>query len=154
MDYPSSPTPRRYTAPTHKEKGAVQRSVNALLDELAPERTLTRTARLPGALELHRSPNGCVLQAPGNAVSVSWFADESRGNTVSELSIVAWRGTVARRGATIHTKGAQISSELSLHPIHPPEDGFLWRATDGTQYDTHALAAKCLDLLKGQSDEP
>lgn len=136
--------------PTYKEKGAVQRSVNALLDRLAPEKSLTRGERLPSAVEHHRSPNGCVLQGPEGAVSVSWHADESSGATLGELHIIAWRGVVARRGATRNTKGATIESEMSLGPIEPPEGEDIWRATDGSKYSTVSLAAKCMALLQRQ----
>ena len=47
-------------------------------------------------------------------------------------------------------KGATIVTELVLHPIEPPADDCLWQATDGTQYDTASLAAKCLALLEDQ----
>src|SRR5262245_4115338 len=112
MSKSSNPAAQRKSAPTYREKGVVQRSVTALLDELAPEQTLTRAENLPLTVEQHRSPNGCVLQGPGYAVSVSWFGDESKGGTLGELHIMVWRGTVARRGATRHTKGATIVSEL------------------------------------------
>jgi hypothetical protein len=137
-------------AHTYKEKGAVQRSVNALLDQLAPEKTLTRGERLPAAVEHHRSPSGCILQGQDGAVSVSWIADEFKGATLGELHIIAWRGTVARRGATRNTKGATIAWEMSLDPIEPPEGGDIWRATDGTKYNTVSLVAKCMALLQLQ----
>ena len=142
--------PPRSAAPTHKAKNAVQRSVTALLDELAPERVLRRIDQLPGPVEQHRSPNGCVLQAADCAVSVSWFPEESKGHTLGELHIIVWRGTVARRGATRGKKGATIISEHIFHPLEPPSDDCLWKGADGTQYDTASLAAKCLSLLEGQ----
>ena len=142
--------PPRSGAPTHKAKNAVQRSVTALLDELAPERVLRRIDQLPGPVEQHRSPNGCVLQAADCAVSVSWFPEESKGHTLGELHIIVWRGTVARRGATRGKKGATIISEHVLHPLEPPADDCLWKGADGTQYDTASLAAKCLSLLEAQ----
>ena len=135
-------------AHTYKEKGAVQRSVNALLDQLAPEKTLTRGERLPAEVERHRTPSGCIMQGRDGAVSVSWIADEVKGATLGELHIIAWRGTVARRGATRNTRGATIASELTLKPIEPPEDGDLWRDSDGTRYNTLSLAAKCMALLQ------
>lgn len=141
-------TPRR-AAPTHKAKNAVQRSVTALLDELAPERVLRRIDQLPGPVEQHRSPNGCVLQAAGCAVSVSWFAEEAT-DSLGELHVIVWRGTVARLGATRDKKGATIVKEVILHPIEPPADDCLWRATDGSQYDTASLAAFCTGLLQEQ----
>jgi hypothetical protein len=152
-DSSKSKAPQRKAAPTYKEKGAVQRSVTALLDELAPERSLTRGERIPAALEAHRSPNGCVLQGPGYAVSVSWFGDESKGATLGELHIMVWSGTVARRGATRHTKGAKLVSEVTLKPIEPPEGGNIWRAADGVEYSTESLVAKCFELLREQAAE-
>ena len=154
IDSPGRSGPPRSAAATHKAKSAVQRSVTALLDELAPERVLRRMDPLPGQVEQHRSPNGCVLQTSGCAVSVSWFAEESQGSSLGELHIVVWRGTVARRGATADTKGATIVSELILHPIEPPADDCLWRAADGVQYDTASLAAKILALLQDQVVTP
>ena len=38
----------------------------------------------------------------------------------------------------------------TLRPIEPRGDVCLWRATDGTRYDTASLAAKCLALLDAQ----
>jgi hypothetical protein len=137
-------------APTAKAKNAVQRSVTALLDELAPERALKRVDQLKGPVEQHRTPTGCVLQAATAAVSVSWFADAGNDAALGELNIVVWRGTVTQRGAHGARKGATIVTELVLHPIEPPAEECLWRATDGAQYDTASLAAKCLALLELQ----
>lgn len=151
MTEPSTPSgPPRSSAPTHKAKNAVQRSVTALLDELAPERVLRRIDQLPGPVEQHRSPTGCVLQAADCAVSVSWFPEESKVSSLGELHIIVWRGVVARRGATRGKKGATIISEYVLHPIEPPEEDCLWKAAEGGQYDTASLSARCLKLLQEQ----
>ena len=143
-------SPQPTAAFTQKAKNAVQRSVTALLDELAPERVLKRVDQLPGPVEQHRSPTGCVLQAAGFAVSVSWFAEESKAGSLGELQVIVWRGTVARRGATRERKGATVIAELILHPIVPPADDCVWQATDGSQYNTASLAAKVLELLQEQ----
>jgi hypothetical protein len=140
----------RGAAPTYKSKNAVQRSVTALLDELAPERVLRRIDALPGQIEQHRTPSGCVLQAANCAVSVSWFPEESKAGKLGELHVLVWSGTVARRGSTSGKKGAALVTEFVLHPIEPPADDCLWRGNDGTQFDTASLAARCLDLLAEQ----
>ena len=130
----------------------MHRAVTDLLDQLAPIRTLPRTERPPVPLERHRSPTGCVLQAANYAVTVSWF-NEEKGGSFGELHVIVWRGTVARPGATRHTKGATIVSEIILYPIEPPEDGRVWRATDGTCYDSIGLVAKILSLADEQDRE-
>src|SRR5918992_602248 len=138
------------SSPSAKAKSAVQRSVTALLDELAPERVLKRVGEVQGRVEQHRTPTGCVLQAADSAVSVSWFADGTKDAVLGELHIVVWRGKVARRGTTRTPKGATIVADLILRPIEPPADNCVWQATDGARYDTASLAAKCLALLEAQ----
>jgi hypothetical protein len=152
MDDPTNPTERQWSSsPTAKAKNAVQRSVTELLDELAPERVLKRVGDVPGAVEQHRTPTGCVLQAADAAVSVSWFADATKDAALGELHIVVWRGKVARRGGTrTAPKGATIVADLILHPLEPPANECVWKATDGSRYDTRSLAAKCLALLEAQ----
>jgi hypothetical protein len=147
---PGAPTPPWSASPTVKAKNAVQRSVTALLDELAPERVLTRVEKLSGGVEQYRTPTGCVLQAANAALSVSWFADAGNDATLGELHVIVWRGTVTRRGAPKIRKGSTIVQELVLRPIEPPADDCVWQATDGTRYDTASLSAKCLALLEEQ----
>jgi hypothetical protein len=143
--------PQWNTSPSAKAKNAVQRSVTALLDQLAPERVLKRVERLEGEVEQHRTPTGCVLQAADCAVSVSWFSDSSKDAALGELNVIVWRGKVTRRGGPRSTKNATIVAELTLRPVEPPSDECLWQAKDdGTRYDTASLAAKCLALLESQ----
>ena len=135
---------------TVKARNAVQRYVTALLDHLAPERAVKRVDDPPRAIEQHRTPSGCVLQAPTAAVSISWFPDTSANELFGELQITVWEGTVTRRGTAQNRKRAVTVAELALRPIEPPVDGLFWEATDGTRYDTVTLAAKCHSLLKDQ----
>src|SRR5438132_10756939 len=127
MTDPTKPAAAAWSAsPSAKTKNAVQRSVTALLDELAPERVLKRVEQLPGTIEQHRTPTGCVLQAATAAVSVSWFAEGGNDVALGELHVVVWHGTVQRRGAPRSRKGAQIVSELVLRPIEPPAGDNVW----------------------------
>jgi hypothetical protein len=142
--------PQWSTSPSAKAKNAVQRSVTALLDELAPERVLRRVEQIEGTVEQHRTPTGCVLQAASYAVSVSWFSDATKEAALGELHVLVWRGKVARRGSPRSPKNATIIAELVLRPIDPPAEDCLWQATDGARYDTASLAAKCLALLEEQ----
>ena len=151
MDKPEITTGRGWsTAPTAKEKSAVQRSVTALLDALAPEKVVKRGDTFHGPIEQHRTPAGCVLQAENAALSVSWFAD-TRSETLGELHINVWRGVVSRGGSS-HRKPAKatIVSEHVLRPITSSTEGCLWRAQDGAEFDTPSLAARCVALLDKQ----
>ena len=151
MDDSSNPAAPAWTAsPSAKKKNAVQRAVNALLDELAPEKVLKRAEQLRGAVEQHRTPNGCVLQAPKAAVSVSWFEESTNEAVLGELHVVVWNGIVSRRGAPARAEGAKVVKELVLHPIDGSTDDCLWKATNGKQFDTAALVSKVLALLEEQ----
>ncbi|MGH7677250.1 MAG: hypothetical protein ACRENU_02210 [Gemmatimonadaceae bacterium] len=153
-DQPNRTSPSWSTSPSAKARNAVQRSVTALLDELAPERVLKRIEVLKGAVEQHRTPTGCVLQAAECAVSVSWFPDASANSPHGELNVLVWRGKVARRGLARAPKNATLLAQLVLRPIEPPTDDCIWKSTDGTRYDTASLAAHCLSLLEAQIANP
>ncbi len=151
MSDPTSPrAPQWSTSPSAKTRNTVQRSVTALLDALAPERVLKRVEHLEGAVEQHRTPTGCLLQAAACAVSVSWFAEATKDAALGELHILVWRGKVARRGTPRSPKNATLVAELVLRPIEPPANDCIWQATDGTRYYTASLAAHVLSLLEAQ----
>jgi hypothetical protein len=152
MNQPNKPLAPWTASRSAKEKNAVQRAVTALLDQLAPERVLKRSERLPGTVEQHRTPKGCVLQAPNSAVSVSWFVEGGANAPLGELQVIVWNGVVSRRGAAANREVAKVVRELVLHPIEAPSDDSIWRATDGSEYDTAGLAAKCIALLEEQID--
>jgi hypothetical protein len=145
---PSEVRAPRPAPPTLKERNAVQRSVDRLLDELAPEKALRRGEPTPTLVEAHRTPSGCVLQGPTAALSVSWFADASEDLTLGELQVVLWRGVVARRGIARPTTGAVVAAELVLRPVEVAPDTMVWRASDGTEFDSAGLAAHCLEMLR------
>ncbi|HYC51457.1 MAG TPA: hypothetical protein VEB19_10155 [Gemmatimonadaceae bacterium] len=140
------------TSPTAKEKHALQREVTALLDELAPEKVLTRGDSLRLPIEQSRTIQGCVLQAPNAALSVSWFAGSPSDKTLGELHIVSWKGTLSQRGSASRHKGATIVQEYVFLPIEKPTDTKTWRRSDGLDMDTPSVAAFCLALLKEQMD--
>jgi hypothetical protein len=168
-------SPRWTDLPTQKARAGVQRAVARLLDALAPERAVVRTARPRQPVERHRTPQGCVLQGPAAAVSVSWFPDAASDAAYGELQVLAWRGVVSRPGsAHREAAGATIARALVLRPDEREapaaaraSDGetddettgaeaesvgveWGWRAEDGTCYETDALAAHCLALLEQQ----
>jgi hypothetical protein len=139
------------SAPTSKTRNTVQRSVTALLDALAPERLVRRTEDPPKLIEQHRTPSGCVLQAAECAVSVSWFPASATEETgLGELHVLVWSGKVARRGAPQSLKKPTLLSQLVLRPIEPPVDDFIWRATEGTRYNTSSLSTQVKSLLDCQ----
>lgn len=154
MDDPANSSPTPWAAPpTAKERNAVQHAVTALLDELAPEKALTRTGQQPVPVEQFRLPTGCILQGPNAAVSVSWYPDSGEESAFGELDVVVWRGVVSRRGAPPRREGATIVGEMALRPVESSPGVFAWRAATGETYDTDALASKCLALLAEQLDD-
>ncbi|MEO8192915.1 MAG: hypothetical protein ABI681_03620 [Gemmatimonadales bacterium] len=151
MSNPRTPGAPLWTvSPSAKDKNAVQRAVTALLDELAPERVLKRGEKIRVPVEQHRTPSGCVLQGADAAVSVSWFVSTRSEAGLGELHIIVWRGTVSRGGSSPNREGATIVKELVLQPIDRPTDDCVWRATNGTEYDSAGLAAHCTALLAEQ----
>jgi hypothetical protein len=146
-------TDTRSLPPTLKERGAVQRIVDRLLNELAPERTLKRADRPPVPVEAYRTPSGCILQGATEALSVSWFAEASDQATLGELQVVLWSGVVTRRGSVRPSTNAVVVKEVVLRPVNRPIDESVWQAADGTLYDGDALAALCIAMLDRQRDE-
>ena len=137
--------------PSHKSRHDVKRAVDRLLDALAPERVVSRARRIPGPVERHRTPRGCVLQAAAAAVSVTWFPDAATDLAFGALRVTAWQGVVSRPGsARREPEGATVTSETTLMPVQGGPDGWEWRAADGTVYDTEALVAHCAALLEAQ----
>src|SRR5881275_3137202 len=98
---PAVPNGRHVWAapPSQKTRNDVKRAVDRLLDALAPERVVSRAARIPVPVERHRTPRGCVLQAAAAAVSVTWFPEAVTDMAFGELQVTAWRGVVSRPGS-------------------------------------------------------
>lgn len=145
VSFPSWSTP-----PNAKARAAAQRCVTALLDDLAPERVLTKAEREAATIEQHRTPTGCVLQAPDCAVSVSWFAESSVQGSLGELHVVVWRGRLSRRGGPRSAKAATIVDELVMRPIEAPTTECVWHTASGEEFSTAALAARVTALLEAQ----
>ena len=131
----------------------MQRIVDRLLDELAPERALKRSDRPPVPVEAYRTPSGCILQGASEALSVSWFADASDQATLGELQVVLWSGVVTRRGSARPSTNAVVVREVVLRPVNRPTDDSVWQAADGTLYNGDALAAFCVAMLDRQRDD-
>ena len=110
---------------------------------------LKRSEQLRVPVEQHRTPTGCVLQAPTTAVSVSWFSGAGNDPVLGELRVVVWRGVVSRRGSPKQKEGAggqRDRASPDRESIRRPgvEDD-QWR-----RYDTPGLALLCTKLLDQQ----
>ena len=79
----------------------MQREVTRLLDELAPESVKPRARNAEAAIQQHRTPNGCILQADAAALSVTWYSEADDQDRVGELQIVLWRGEVSGAGKSL-----------------------------------------------------
>jgi hypothetical protein len=83
-------------------------------------------------------------------VSVSCFSKTGKDTPLGELHVVVWSGVVSRRGRAANPEGAKVVKELVLRPIEAPADENVWRAINGTEFDTDALAARVIALLEEQ----
>jgi hypothetical protein len=134
--------------PTMKQRNGVQHSVARLLDALAPERAPARVGAPAPALQRLRSPRGCILQANGRALTVSWFPPVAADPTLGELQVITWRGIVSRPGSAGRAAGGAVAVwRAVLRPVEIAPDAWAWRAGDDTILDSAALAAHCESIL-------
>jgi hypothetical protein len=133
--------------PTAKQRAGVEQAVRRVLDALVPERAPPRHADPPGPVRRYRTPRGCILQDDARAVSVSWFPAAASEETLGELQVIVWAGTVSRPGATQRAAaGARPVAEARLFPV-PAGEAWSWRVGDGTVLPADAVVARCLALL-------
>jgi hypothetical protein len=146
----------RTTPPTAKERNSVQRSVNNLLDTLAPERATTRGDRAPVPVEQHRTPTGCVLQAAYRCAERAVVRRYVERRPVRRATGRDLEGRRITTRIVTDSDGASVVTEFALRPIDQTSEAAAWRASDGTTYDVAGLAEHCLSLLKTQMlvDDP
>lgn len=135
---------------TLKQRAAVQREVSRLLNDLAPERPPpAREVPLP-AVKQHRSPGRCILQSASAAVSVSWFPARPDEDTLGEILVIAWSGTVSLPGSAQRTANQAVPlGQFLLHPVDLGEGEWEWQeAKSDRVFATPALASYCRDLLE------
>ena len=142
--------------PTAAQRTGAQHAVARLFDALAPQKPPARREGPAPAIQRHRSPSGCILQAATRAVTVSWFPASTNDTALGELQMIIWRGTVSRPGSARRAAGGAVVEQQETFVLTPGTvgaitattgDDWLWRGTDGTGYDAQAFAARCLALL-------
>ena len=121
-----------------------------LLDDLAPERATPRATRPVAAIQQHRKPNGCILQADAAALSITWYPVADDQDRVGELQVILWKGVVSRRGAAKGETPPEVIHQEVLNPIEQPADESVWSSRTGAVYSTDGLAAHCRALLEQQ----
>ena len=142
--------------PTAAQRTGAQHAVARLFDALAPQKPPARRDGPAPAIQRHRSPSGCILQAATRAVTVSWFPASTNDTALGELQLVTWRGTVSRPGSARPAAGGAVVDQQETFALLPgtvgaitatTRDDWFWRAADGTMYDAQAFAARCHALL-------
>jgi hypothetical protein len=133
-----------------RQRTDVQRDVTWLLDELAPERPVPKHDVPVPAVKCHRVPGRCILQAETRAVSVSWFPTRSGSDTLGELVITSWHGTLSLPGSARRSRTAAEPIEtLDYHPVLA-ESRWEWRlGGTGRGVLISALAARVRRMLEG-----
>lgn len=138
--------------PSAKDRAGVQRAVTQLLDELAPERTPPRAAPPVVALKAHRSPRGCVLQSEQAAISLSWFGALATDDSLGELQLILWQGTVTLPGASKRSGANAVALKDMLFQPVPLPTGWGWKSADGRSFSTPELAEWTRSLLAEEID--
>jgi hypothetical protein len=151
-DGPTADAPYVWTTPPSvRTRSDVKRAVDRLLDALAPERVISRAPHIPGPVERHRTPRGCILQATAAAVSVTWFPEAVTDMALGELRVTAWRGVVSRPGSAHRAReGASVACESTWVPVDAGPAGWAWRGADGAVLEADDLVAYCAALLEEQ----
>jgi len=142
--------------PTAAQRTGAQHAVARLFDALAPQKPPARREGPAPAIQRHRSPTGCILQATTRALTVSWFPASTNDTTLGELQLITWQGTVSRPGSARRAAGGAVVVQEETFALAPGTvgalgatgDNWLWCAADGTTYDAGALAARCHALLE------
>ena len=152
MNDPADPHPAAqawFRSRSVKAKSEFRKHVTALLDALAPEKQLGKAVQNARIVGQHRSPDGCILQAPTTALQLSWHAEKD--DSPGSLHVVLWNGVLSRRGAP-RREGATVVSEEVYSPEEAPTDDRVWRGSDSTLYSSATLAEHCLALLERHSN--
>ncbi len=146
--------------PTAAQRTGAQHAVARLFDALAPQKPPARREGPAPAIQRHRSPSGCILQAATRAVTVSWFPASTNDTALGELQLITWKGTVSRPGsarraaggAAVETQETFVLTRGTVGAITGTTgDDWLWRGADGAAYDAQAFAARCHALLEEEA---
>jgi hypothetical protein len=117
---------------TTKQRLAVHREVERLLDDLAPQRPPPRAGVPDVAVKLHRAPGRCVMQTASGAVSASWFPGHGSDETLGELQVIEWRGVVSLPGSARRADvGAVVLGTTLFHPVEARAGEWVWRTAGG-----------------------
>ena len=141
--------------PTAKQRALVQREIDRMLDQLAPERPPARGGEAAlASIQRHRAPRRCVLQGAERAVSVSWFPSNGSDDTLGEVQIIEWKGVVSLPGSATRAAGGAVAVRQSLlYPVELGAAGWAWRPEGGgAPIGTASLVEYCQRLLEMRHD--
>ncbi|MGH7626393.1 MAG: hypothetical protein ACREOJ_13885 [Gemmatimonadaceae bacterium] len=133
----------------YKAASAAQRELRTLIAEIERRVAEARDV-IPGvALDMRHTPERCVVQADGVAVSASWLHRAANASDDGKLLVLEWDGTVTFPGEAARAgRHATVVREQVLLLEQAGSD-WHWRAEDAPtrQYSSADLAALCVQLL-------
>lgn len=99
-------------------------------------------------LEVHRVPGRCTVQLGPVALTLSWVRTRPDSVATGRLLIIEWEGKVGQAAAG-GRPGAVPLRETVLRADATRVEDWQWRSDDvvGYAYDSHELAAHCVDSL-------
>lgn len=133
----------------YKAASAAQRELRTLIAEIERRVAEARDV-IPGVtLDMRHTPERCVVQADGVAVSASWLHRAANASDDGKLLMLEWDGTVTFPGeaARVGRHAAVVREQVLL--LEQVGNDWHWRAEDAPtrQYSSADLAALCVQLL-------
>ena len=139
-----------YRSLTHRQRSAVSREIDHLMQQLARGFSEVAAALPERGLTIQRAPHRSILQARERAVTVSWFPASYPEQSLGELHVLVWVGVVSVPGGTQRARGgASIVESSVFHLVWSDGAAPRWQLEeDGASWSTESLAERCLARLE------
>jgi|SRR5690348_10868346 len=145
---------------TPRALGACAREFSRLSDHIA-DLVVGSLGTDRDKIDVRRSPERCIIQVGGSALTVAWIRNSRDSIAEGELLIILWRGTVApshRHRPERASEPAQLSAtpvdEWVFFAEASCETDWVWRSRDDAagRYSSSYLAGLVVEHLRTDYD--